>query len=74
MIRGQKQHNQLDAMRGFCSPGQRVMLALNADYLFITIILALCRCFDLFYCVKCAGVLITGIDYTFGFYTDRCLL
>ncbi|KAB0555221.1 hypothetical protein F7Q90_09655 [Pantoea stewartii subsp. stewartii] len=47
---------------------------LNADYLFITIILALCRCFDLFYCVKCAGVLITGIDYTFGFYTDRCLL
>ncbi len=50
------------------------MLALNADYLFITIILALCRCFDLFYCVKCAGVLITGIDYTFGLYTDRCLL
>nr|GME07182.1 aspartate 1-decarboxylase autocleavage activator PanM [Ipomoea batatas] len=56
MIRSQKQHNPLEPMRGFYSPGQRVMLPLKADIMFIAIILALCRCFDLFYCLKCARV------------------
>ncbi|MCW0349569.1 hypothetical protein NB701_002931 [Pantoea ananatis] len=50
------------------------MLPLKLDSMFITIILALCRCFDLFYCLKCARVPVTGIDYTNGFYTHRCLL
>ncbi len=43
------------------------MLPLKADSMFIAIILALCRCFDLFYCLKCARVPVTGIDYTNDF-------
>ncbi|PWK95273.1 acetyltransferase (GNAT) family protein [Pantoea allii] len=43
------------------------MLCLKSEYLFITIILALGRGFDLFYCLKCVGVPVTGIDYIIGF-------